>query len=119
MRWTDPYAGSEHGGPAHTVLRHLGSIGLCFACGISSFAQQPALPAHAAATAPQEFLIVLDAAHGGLDTGAHLPAELQEKDLTLMLSIRLRSMLSARGITVVTTRESDETLPAAKRAAIA
>ncbi|MCU1312568.1 MAG: cell wall hydrolase/autolysin [Acidobacteriaceae bacterium] len=64
-------------------------------------------------------MVVLDAAHGGSDTGAHLRAELQEKDLTLILSIRLRSMLSARGITVVTTRESDETLAPSKRAAIA
>jgi N-acetylmuramoyl-L-alanine amidase len=76
------------------------------------------LPAHVP-TARSQFLVVLDAAHGGSDTGAHLPAELQEKDLTLLLSIRLRSMLSARGISVVTTRERDETLPPAKRAAIA
>jgi N-acetylmuramoyl-L-alanine amidase len=119
MRWTDTHAGAENRCSAPTILRHLGSIGLCFALAISSSAQQPSLPAHAAGSAHPQFLIVLDAAHGGSDTGAHLPAELQEKDLTLILSIRLRSMLSARGITVVTTRESDETLPPAKRAAIA
>lgn len=66
-----------------------------------------------------QFLIVLDAAHGGTDTGAHLGAHLEEKDLVLSLSIRLRSMLSARGVSVVTTRESDTTLPPAQRAALA
>jgi N-acetylmuramoyl-L-alanine amidase len=66
-----------------------------------------------------QFLIVLDAAHGGTETGAHLGAHLEEKDLVLSLSIRLRSMLSARGVSVVTTRESDVTLPPAKRAALA
>jgi N-acetylmuramoyl-L-alanine amidase len=66
-----------------------------------------------------QFLIVLDAAHGGTDTGAHLAAHLEEKDLVLALSIRLRSMLSARGIPVLTTREGDATLPPTKRAALA
>jgi N-acetylmuramoyl-L-alanine amidase len=37
----------------------------------------------------------------------------------LALSIRLRSMLSAHGIAVATTRESDVTLPPAQRAAMA
>jgi N-acetylmuramoyl-L-alanine amidase len=66
-----------------------------------------------------QFLIILDAAHGGADTGAHLAEHLDEKDLVLTLAIRLRSMLSARGVPVVTTRESDGTLPSAARAAIA
>lgn len=119
MRWTDRHAGAEPACSTRTLLRQLGSIGVCFALAISSFAQRPTLPPHPAANAQPPFLIVLDAAHGGSDTGAHLPADLQEKDLTLLLSIRLRSMLSARGITVITTRESDETLPPGKRAAIA
>ena len=60
-----------------------------------------------------QFLIVLDAAHGGTDTGAHLAEHLEEKDLVLTLSVRLRSMLSARGVPVITTRETDATVPAA------
>jgi N-acetylmuramoyl-L-alanine amidase len=123
MRWTDAHAVAERVYRPPTTLRRFLQmgvhVGLCCASVISASAQQPSRPAHAAATAQPQFLIVLDAAHGGLDTGAHLPAELQEKDLTLILSIRLRSLLSARGITVITTRESDETLPPAKRAAIA
>ena len=82
-------------------------------------AQQPALPARSSAAVQPQFVIVLDAAHGGSDTGAHLGAHLEEKDLALALSVRLRSMLAARGIAVVTTRESDATLLPAKRAAVA
>ena len=119
MHWTDTHACAQHRRSAHAILRHFGSIALGFATALCASAQQPSVPARVPATAQPQFLIVLDAAHGGSDTGAHLPAELQEKDLTLVLSIRLRSMLSARGINVVTTRESDETLPSAKRAAIA
>jgi N-acetylmuramoyl-L-alanine amidase len=80
--------------------------------------QQPTLPPRSSAAVQRQFLVVLDAAHGGRDTGAHLASHLDEKDLVLALSIRLRSMLSARGIPVLTTRESDVTLPPAKRAAM-
>jgi N-acetylmuramoyl-L-alanine amidase len=58
----------------------------------------------------------MDAAHGGTDPGAKLSDKLQEKDVTLALSIRLRSALAARGIAVVTTREQDATLPQQARA---
>jgi N-acetylmuramoyl-L-alanine amidase len=81
--------------------------------------QRPTLPPRSSAPVQPQFLIVLDAAHGGTDTGAHLAAHLEEKDLVLALSIRLRSMLSARGIPVLTTREGDATLPPTKRAALA
>jgi N-acetylmuramoyl-L-alanine amidase len=60
--------------------------------------------------------VVVDAAHGGTDGGARLSDQLLEKDLVLNLSVRLRSTLSAHGIYVVTTRESDSSLPALNRA---
>ncbi|MBV8631559.1 MAG: N-acetylmuramoyl-L-alanine amidase [Silvibacterium sp.] len=50
---------------------------------------------------------MLDAAHGGNDTGARLSDQVLEKDFTLSLSARLRSMLAAHGIGVTTTRDSD------------
>jgi N-acetylmuramoyl-L-alanine amidase len=78
----------------------------------------PAAPASAPQVAPR-FLVLLDAAHGGSDTGARLTPALLETDLTLDLSNRLRSMLAARGIGVTTTRDSDATLPAVNRAEIA
>ncbi|MGC2404488.1 MAG: N-acetylmuramoyl-L-alanine amidase [Acidobacteriaceae bacterium] len=62
------------------------------------------------------FAVVIDAAHGGSDSGARLSEHQLEKDLTLNLSIRLRSMLNAHGIGVVTTRESDSAIPAVNRA---
>jgi N-acetylmuramoyl-L-alanine amidase len=65
------------------------------------------------------FQVLIDAAHGGTDIGARLTPELAEKDLTLDLANRLRSLLAARGIAVVTTRTSDEALSADDRAKIA
>ena len=73
-------------------------------------AQQPAAP---------RFLVVLDAAHGGDDAGGRLASGKSEKDATLSLSVRLRSLLAARGIAVVTTREADTALDADRRAGIA
>ena len=60
--------------------------------------------------------MVIDAAHGGSDSGARLSDHLLEKDLVLTLSVRLRSTLAAHGIYVVTTRESDSAIPALNRA---
>jgi len=63
--------------------------------------------------------VVLDAAHGGDDTGGRLNNGQLEKTFTLALSVRLRSLLAARGIQVVTTRESDTNVDPVKRAEIA
>jgi N-acetylmuramoyl-L-alanine amidase len=64
-------------------------------------------------------VVVLDAAHGGDDLGGRLSNGQLEKDFTLAFSVRLRSLLAARGIAVVTTRESDQTVDLDRRAAIA
>ena len=60
--------------------------------------------------------MVLDAAHGGGDTGARISDNILEKDVTLSLAARLRSMLSAHGIGVITTRDSDVNLTSTGRA---
>ena len=65
---------------------------------------------------PPRFGVVIDAAHGGSDSGARLSDHQLEKDLVLTLSVRLRSTLGAHGINVVTTRESDSAIPALNRA---
>ncbi len=76
-----------------------------------------------AQTPARRFVVVLDAAHGGDETGGRLGdanGQTQlEKAYALALSVRLRSLLAARGITVVTTRESDVAVEADRRAEIA
>jgi N-acetylmuramoyl-L-alanine amidase len=63
-------------------------------------------------------VVVLDAAHGGDDTGGH-SGNWTEKAFTLALSVRLRGLLEARGLQVVTTREADVALDAEQRDALA
>src|SRR5690349_13433461 len=112
MRWTDirPRASGRLARcPSPVICAVLASLS-AFVLPLEVSAQTPSLPPRPSVTAQPQFLIVLDAAHGGTDTGAHLAEHLDEKDLALALTIRLRSMLSARGVSVVTTRESDATL---------
>jgi N-acetylmuramoyl-L-alanine amidase len=87
---------------------------LAAAVPIAAAAQAPPVPA-----APQpRFVVVLDAAHGGDDPGGKLDTQ-AEKAYTLSLSVKLRSLLNARGIQVVTTRESDTNVDTNRRAEIA
>ena len=81
------------------------------AASIPVTAQAPPAPA-------TKFVVVLDAAHGGDDPGARLGNQ-AEKDYTLALSVRLRSLLMARGISVMTTRESAADVDVNRRAEIA
>ena len=83
----------------------------------AAFSTNPPQPAPA--PAPPRFLVLLDAAHGGDDTGGHLSSGQLEKNANLAFSVRLRSLLAARGIQVVTTRDSDQTVDMNRRAEIA
>jgi N-acetylmuramoyl-L-alanine amidase len=99
-------------------LKHSFAIlGLSITLSVSSFAQNPTPSSSAPPQA--RFVVVLDAAHGGDDTGAHLDSGQLEKSANLALSVRLRSLLAARGIQVVTTRETDVSINLDQRAAIA
>jgi N-acetylmuramoyl-L-alanine amidase len=64
-------------------------------------------------------MVVIDAAHGGDDTGGHLSDGTYEKAATLALSVRLKSLLGARGIQVTMTRDGDQSVGMDQRAAIA
>ena len=64
-------------------------------------------------------LIFLDPAHGGADTGASLPNSLLEKNITLALASRIKTLLTAAGFTVITSHETDTDLTTDQRAEIA
>jgi len=96
---------------------------------ISAVAPQPAAPvpaapaAQAAATAPGQPhparsrpFVILDAAHGGTETGAMLSPSLPEKAVNLALARRLQKELETRGIPVVLTRVADNLLTWDQRA---
>lgn len=95
---------------------------LCASVAFASAAAQappaPPVPLAPAALQPR-FVVVVDAAHGGGDAGGRLANGQPEKALTLAMSVRLRSLLAARGIQVVTVREQDVTIELNRRAEIA
>ena len=64
-----------------------------------------ALPA--SAPAAEKPVIVLDAGHGGLDSGAVGKSGLLEKDVNLSIVLGLRDMLEMSGFEVVLTRDED------------
>ena len=66
----------------------------------NSIAALPALPFN-------NTTVVLDPSHGGADNGSRINDNIVEKDVTLALAFRLRSLLAARGFNVVLTRDND------------
>jgi N-acetylmuramoyl-L-alanine amidase len=52
-------------------------------------------------------MVVLDPAHGGTDGGSHIGESTVEKNVTLALAFKLRSLLMARGFAVTMTRDAD------------
>lgn len=68
---------------------------------------------------PSEITIVIDAGHGGVETGAMSPHNLKESDLNLALARNVRDALAARGYRVVMTRETDVVVPLLSRPKVA
>ncbi len=118
MRLTELRLADAPGDWRSERLLYSGSLTILIAAvvSLSAAAQAPPVP-------PSNFVVVIDAAHGGDDAGGSITGSAghseAEKIYTLALSVRLRSLLAARGITVVTTRESDVTLDASRRAEVA
>jgi len=77
----------------------------------------PAPPA--APQGPTGPVIVLDAAHGGTDTGARGPDGVVEKDLVLQIVRTMRAELEQRGYRVITTRSDDSNPSYDDRASVA
>jgi N-acetylmuramoyl-L-alanine amidase len=63
--------------------------------------------------------VVIDAGHGGYDRGGIPGQRVSEKDMTLDVAQRLKSILAANGYRVVMTRDSDVFVPLGTRTAIA
>ena len=103
-----------------TIRLHLAATTVLALAAVSASGQTPSptaapqLPAPqspAIQVAPQANLnrtaIVLDPAHGGVDSGSRIGDSTLEKDVTLAFAFKLRSLLSARGFTVTMTRDAD------------
>ena len=69
--------------------------------------------------APPAPVIMIDAAHGGSESGAVLAPDLLEKDLTLTFARRLRQDLLSRGLQAHLLRDGDVQLSSDQRASIA
>jgi N-acetylmuramoyl-L-alanine amidase len=63
--------------------------------------------------------VVIDAGHGGYDRGGIPGQRVSEKEMTLDVARRLKSVLAASGYRVVMTRDSDVFVPLGTRTAIA
>lgn len=74
----------------------------------------PQLPAR-----PKQKIVVIDAGHGGIDSGTHAANGLLEKDLVLDEALHLRDALSRRGYLIHLTRDSDTYIPLRERVNIA
>ena len=66
--------------------------------------------------AAPEWFVLIDAGHGGEDSGAIFRNKLAEKDVTLSFSRQLRSALENRGIAVRMMRDFDTTVSLERRA---
>lgn len=67
------------------------------------------------AWAGQPFMVILDAGHGGEDTGAIAKGKLFEKDITLALAREIGAQLRRRGLHVAYTRTDDRFVALDKR----
>src|SRR5437899_11188653 len=85
------------------------------ACGTSSAASRSS----AGQSASSPAAVVIDAGHGGHDRGGIPGQTVAEKEMTLDVAQRLKSLLAASGYRVVMTRDSDVFVPLPSRVAIA
>jgi N-acetylmuramoyl-L-alanine amidase len=94
--------------------RHPAALSLLALAALTGLAQTvaPATPATAPATVPvNRMTIVVDPGHSGIDSGSRIGDNVLEKNVTLALAFKLRSLLTARGFNVVLTRDADATPP--------
>lgn len=58
----------------------------------------------------EDYVVVIDAGHGGNDPGKVGVHDVLEKDINLQIALRLRDVLQKKGVTVIMTREDDGNL---------
>src|SRR5258707_1830808 len=80
--------------------------------------EQPPAPPQTETPRPAapEFFVLIDAGHGGEDSGAIFRNKLAEKDVTLSFARQLRYALENRGIGTRMMRDSDTTVSLERRA---
>src|SRR5438309_2282607 len=84
-------------------------------CGTSSAAARGS----AAQSGSSATAVVIDAGHGGFDRGGIPGQRIPEKEMTLDVAQRLKTLLAASGYRVIMTRDSDVFVPLPTRVAIA
>ena len=92
------------------------SLMVALVTGVSSYAARASRTSESSGSLTT---VVIDAGHGGHDRGGIPGQRIAEKDMTLDVAQRLRSVLSASGYRVVMTRDSDVFVPLPTRVAIA
>src|SRR5215469_7486799 len=115
MRW-------NNGAPLPAQLLATGLLAVT--AGVLLFSQTPSeqppanLPVASppAQPAPPRYLVMIDPAHGGSDSGAALNPAMPEKDVTLAFARRLRMELNNRQIPAGLVRDGDITLSLDQRA---
>ena len=90
---------------AKSIKLTLSMIGVFVLLAICARITEHALPVAAPIT--EKPVIVLDAGHGGLDSGAVGVTGALEKDINLSIVLALRDMLEMSGFNVVLTRDED------------
>ena len=82
-------------------------------------ASSPTLLGSTSPAGIHHYFAVVDASHGGDESGAVLTVGLMEKDVTLAVARRLRQELETRGLPTTLLRDSDATLTLDQRASVA
>jgi N-acetylmuramoyl-L-alanine amidase len=68
---------------------------------------------------PPRYFAIIDAAHGGNESGATLGPQLAEKDVTLSIARQIRDELNVLGVPVLLLRDDDTALTTDQRASLA
>ncbi|MBN1828452.1 MAG: N-acetylmuramoyl-L-alanine amidase [Deltaproteobacteria bacterium] len=63
----------------------------------------------------KDFIVVVDAGHGGIDQGVRLTKALHEKDLTLSIARMVQERLNGDAVRILLTRSGDDTIGIAER----